>query len=111
MKVDCANGVGAPALSKLASHLKDTLVVQLANDDIVSRGKLNFECGADFVKLYQKAPPGLLLNIGERSCSLDGDADRIVFYYKNKGTNDFIQMMFSNSLMGTRLQHWLHPLL
>ena len=28
---------------------------------------------------------GIDLNIGDRCCSYDGDADRIVYYYKNKG--------------------------
>jgi phosphoacetylglucosamine mutase len=85
IKVDCANGIGALCLQKLASYLKDELNVELVNHDVITRGKLNFECGADFVKMYQKAPLGMTLLNNERSCSLDGDADRIVFYYQNKG--------------------------
>ena len=80
--VDCANGIGAPALRSLAKTLGDAfLVTNIVNDDTVSRGKLNSNCGADYVKLYQKAPQGTTIQPGQRWCSLDGDADRIVFYY------------------------------
>jgi phosphoacetylglucosamine mutase len=89
IKVDCANGIGAICLQKLASYLKNELNIELANHDVMSRGKLNFECGADYVKLYQKAPLGMKLLNNERSCSLDGDADRIVFYYQNEGNCQF----------------------
>ena len=45
-------------------------------------GILNKDCGADFVKTGQKAPVGLEMKDGERYCSLDGDADRLVYYYQ-----------------------------
>lgn len=46
------------------------------------------KCGADHVKVHQKPP----LNLPEsdqdtkirKYCSLDGDADRIVYYYLEK---------------------------
>lgn len=42
---------------------------------------MNYQCGADYVKTQQKAPPGIEL-IGEGLyCSFDGDADRIIFYF------------------------------
>nr|KAJ3418308.1 Phosphoglucomutase-3 [Polyrhizophydium stewartii] len=82
LHVDAANGVGAPALRELAATIGDQhLGVVIANDDIATRGKLNHNCGADFVKISQKAPEGIDLKPGQRWCSLDGDADRIVFYY------------------------------
>lgn len=90
IKVDCANGVGALALKSLMEQLKDEINIDLVNTDVLSRGKLNHQCGADFVKLYQRAPVGMELLLGEKSCSLDGDADRIVFYYKDKGKCIFI---------------------
>lgn len=58
----------------------------LSHDDVVSPGVLNFECGADFVKMYQKAPKGVELPADARACSLDGDADRIVFYFTSNGS-------------------------
>lgn len=59
------------------------------------------QCGADYVKLHQCAPNGeihftnftitakLLIGItlepGQRYASLDGDADRVVFFYEDSG--------------------------
>lgn len=40
-----------------------------------------FQCGADFVKSQQKFPTGLPTDPKARCCSVDGDADRIVYYY------------------------------
>lgn len=44
---------------------------------------LNYLCGADYVKTSQRLPPSLrsLLEPGQRGCSLDGDADRLIYYY------------------------------
>ncbi|KAJ3093248.1 Phosphoacetylglucosamine Mutase [Physocladia obscura] len=84
--IDGANGIGAPAMEKLAKHLGGALAYEVANGDTVSKGKLNFECGADFVKIKQIAPSGITLKDGQRACSLDGDADRIVFYFFENGT-------------------------
>ncbi|KAJ8941080.1 hypothetical protein NQ318_003261 [Aromia moschata] len=38
-------------------------------------------CGADFVKSQQTFPKGLPVEINAKCCSVDGDADRIVYYY------------------------------
>lgn len=39
------------------------------------------QCGADFVKTQQRAPPSSKAAPGERCASLDGDADRVVYYF------------------------------
>src|SRR6266498_4674864 len=39
------------------------------------------QCGADFVKTNQRAPPSSKAHPLERWCSLDGDADRLIYYY------------------------------
>lgn len=39
------------------------------------------QCGADYVKTNQRAPPSSKAGPGDRCCSLDGDADRIVYYF------------------------------
>ncbi|CAG8546771.1 6583_t:CDS:10 [Ambispora leptoticha] len=84
IKVDAANGVGAPKLRELAKFIdEDILDVEVINDDIDTRGKLNFQCGADFVKTQQRVPLGLVLPAEQRAASLDGDADRIVYYYND----------------------------
>lgn len=76
--VDCANGVGALAFQQIldqwASH-KDA--VKLVND---GAGDLNKNCGADFVKISQAPPCGVDLKEGMRMTSLDGDADRVVYF-------------------------------
>ncbi|XP_022593645.1 phosphoacetylglucosamine mutase isoform X2 [Seriola dumerili] len=77
--VDGANGIGALKVLEMESHLKSELQISLFNDG--SKGKLNHQCGADFVKVQQKPPTGIKINPGERCCSFDGDADRIVYYY------------------------------
>lgn len=83
MRVDCANGVGAIAAFELLKHLGGTLQLNLENEDHRTPGKLNNDCGADYVKTMQKLPPTLdnVLAPGQRGCSLDGDADRLIYYY------------------------------
>lgn len=81
--VDCANGVGAIVGKKLAQQLGDAFSIILTNTAIDTFGALNNTCGADFVKTQQKLPPSLasMLKPGQRACSLDGDADRLMYYY------------------------------
>ncbi|KAI8875261.1 Phosphoacetylglucosamine mutase [Backusella circina FSU 941] len=82
LHVDCANGVGAPKLRELIQHISsDVLSVDVVNDNITSLGQLNKNCGADYVKTNQRAPPSISITAGDRCCSYDGDADRIVYYY------------------------------
>lgn len=83
MLIDCANGVGAPTAEKLATFLGPSLSLTLANTAITTEGALNNACGADYVKTSQKLPPSLAgqLKPGQRACSLDGDADRLIYYY------------------------------
>ena len=88
--VDCANGVGS---LKLKQFLFDkfprefTSHFQFINDDWEHPEMLNRECGADFVKTNQCLPRGVDVNSlkGALCCSLDGDADRIVFYFIDEG--------------------------
>ncbi|CAG8596670.1 31162_t:CDS:10 [Gigaspora margarita] len=81
--IDAANGVGAPKLKELAEWINkinnNVLKVIIINDDINSQGKLNFQCGADYVKTGQKPPYGLVLDTKQRAASLDGDADHRTF--------------------------------
>ncbi|RIA97941.1 hypothetical protein C1645_751212 [Glomus cerebriforme] len=80
--IDAANGVGAPKMRELAKHIgNDNLEVILINDDYTTQGKLNYQCGADFVKTGQKLPFGCSIKYQDRAASFDGDADRIVYYY------------------------------
>lgn len=55
--MDGANGIGALKLREMERHLKKELQVSLCNDG--TNGKLNHQCGADFVKVQQKPPTGV----------------------------------------------------
>jgi len=80
--VDCANGVGGPKLRELKKYLgEEVLDLVITQDDVCDPEMLNRQCGADFVKTFQKPPPGTKLVPFERHASLDGDADRIIYYY------------------------------
>ncbi|KAK7906927.1 hypothetical protein WMY93_015539 [Mugilogobius chulae] len=79
LSLDGANGIGALKVREMERHLAKELQISLFNDG--SHGKLNYQCGADFVKVQQKTPTGFEIKPGERCCSFDGDADRIVYYY------------------------------
>ncbi|KIJ21797.1 phosphoacetylglucosamine mutase [Paxillus involutus ATCC 200175] len=81
--IDCANGVGALAAKILNHHLGESLNLELVNTATESSEKLNKDCGADYVKVNQELPPSLtsVLQHGQRGCSLDGDADRLIYYY------------------------------
>lgn len=81
--IDCANGVGAHAGAKLIEYLGDSFPLVLENTTTSTPGTLNESCGADFVKTMQRLPPTLanLMKPGQRACSLDGDADRLMYYY------------------------------
>uniref|UniRef100_A0A8C3KKQ5 Phosphoacetylglucosamine mutase n=1 Tax=Calidris pygmaea TaxID=425635 RepID=A0A8C3KKQ5_9CHAR len=81
LKIDCANGIGALKLSEMEPYFPKEVQIHLYNDG--TKEKLNHLCGADFVKVHQKPPRGLDMNPNERCCSFDGDADRIVYYYKD----------------------------
>ncbi|XP_059177328.1 phosphoacetylglucosamine mutase-like [Physella acuta] len=81
--LDLANGVGALKIQELNNYINDVLKITSCNDG--TSGKLNYQCGADFVKVNQRAPVGMTLEPGMRCASFDGDGDRIVYYYK---TND-----------------------
>ncbi|RAL65133.1 hypothetical protein DID88_001239 [Monilinia fructigena] len=82
--VDCANGVGGPKLDELIKYLpKGILDIKVINDDVLKAENLNHECGADFVKTKQRAPPSSRAGNNDRCCSLDGDADRIIYYFND----------------------------
>lgn len=83
LMIDCANGVGAPIAARLAEYLGASLPLVLENASITTPGALNNACGADYVKTTQKLPPSLAgrLQPGQRGCSLDGDADRLMYFY------------------------------
>ncbi|KDQ16779.1 hypothetical protein BOTBODRAFT_106575 [Botryobasidium botryosum FD-172 SS1] len=83
--VDCANGVGYVALKQFAEYLGPAITFIPMNNDLENAAALNSDAGADYVKTNQKFPPSIapVLAPGQRACSLDGDADRLIYYYLN----------------------------
>lgn len=76
--IDCANGVGFIALSKLNELWN--LKMNLVNTKIYNYNLLNHESGSDYVINEQLLPYDNKFN-NMLGCSLDGDADRFIFYY------------------------------
>ncbi|KAM9840181.1 phosphoacetylglucosamine mutase [Aulostomus maculatus] len=105
LTVDGANGIGALKVREMEKHLKRELQISLFND---GKGKLNHQCGADFVKVQQKPPTGIEMNAGKRCCSFDGDADRIVYYYS--GADGQFQLLDGDK-MSTLISTFLKELL
>ncbi|XP_046421904.1 phosphoacetylglucosamine mutase [Neodiprion fabricii] len=83
--LDGANGVGAIAVREFQKYLGDSIQIELYND---GSGKLNYMCGADFVKVQQTQPMNVPQQQNVRCASIDGDADRVVYYYTD-GQNKF----------------------
>ncbi|XP_022097664.1 phosphoacetylglucosamine mutase-like [Acanthaster planci] len=80
LSLDGANGVGALKIQQMCQHFNNKLKISVYNDG--THGQLNDRCGADFVKVQQKPPYGMPLEeAGQKCVSLDGDADRIVYYF------------------------------
>lgn len=82
--VDCANGVGAIVMKYLKTQksLVSLFPFEIIND---GDGTLNHLCGADFVKTTLNSP----VNCNKpdtRYASIDGDADRIVYYFLDPDT-------------------------
>ncbi|XP_045455505.1 phosphoacetylglucosamine mutase [Melitaea cinxia] len=78
--VDGANGVGGKKLNIIKKTLDGELDLVLYNLG-GNGGKLNLNCGADYVKVSQKPPVGVEHAPFQRVASLDGDGDRLVYYY------------------------------
>uniref|UniRef100_A0A1I7TPH3 Phosphoacetylglucosamine mutase n=1 Tax=Caenorhabditis tropicalis TaxID=1561998 RepID=A0A1I7TPH3_9PELO len=80
--VDCANGVGAPRFRDLMKEIpSDYLEVEFRNEN----GRLNHQCGADFVKIKQELPENFDGIQEPKSASFDGDADRLIYFRSKKG--------------------------
>lgn len=75
--IDCANGAGSEVMKQIQKFLKQELPFELIN---VGGGVLNESCGADHVKTILKPPVGAT-DPKKRYASLDGDADRLVYFY------------------------------
>ncbi|KAH9363104.1 hypothetical protein HPB48_014114 [Haemaphysalis longicornis] len=106
IRLDGANGVGAMKIKSLLPHLGGLLKIETFNDG--SEGRLNHMCGADFVKVYQKAPEGIPLDVGVRCVSFDGDADRVVYFYHDE---NFVFHLLDGDKIATLIASYIKELL
>eukprot|EP00753_Platysulcus_tardus_P020926 PLAT8472.1.p1 GENE.PLAT8472.1~~PLAT8472.1.p1 ORF type:complete len:552 (-),score=215.64 PLAT8472.1:106-1761(-) len=79
--LDCAYGVGALKVAPLVEALGGAVDIIVRNG--VGEGELNAGCGAEHVQKRRLPPAGAdeESDGGKRLASLDGDADRLVYYY------------------------------
>lgn len=77
--IDCANGVGYVTMQNLSNEprFSKRLHAKLIN---TGEGILNKSCGADYVKTKLLAPIEAT-ETNRRYAALDGDADRVVYFY------------------------------
>jgi len=79
--VDGANGIGALAIVRMGEVIgRENLLLDVRN--AVGDGPVNEGCGAEIVQKGQVPPCGVdaSSDANKLLCSLDGDADRIVFH-------------------------------
>lgn len=110
--IDTANGIGGPKMEKMLKFWNFRDKVSLINNDWMNPTLLNKDCGADYVKTNQKLPANVQNDVNDGitlHCSFDGDADRVVFYYKDIKNNfhlldgDKISTLFAK-FIGSQLQ-------
>ena len=75
--------MGTQAVAEISQYLGEKLQLLPYNTAASAEGALNNACGADYVKTTQRLPPSLhgVLKPGQRACSFDGDADRLMYFY------------------------------
>lgn len=85
---DGANGVGARKMLQFLKRMNNCLNVEVFNH---GDGKVNHECGADYVKIKQ-TPPANMPDVEPytRCCSVDGDADRIVYFFLDENKKFYL---------------------
>ena len=89
LDLDCANGVGAIAARDFIEVVSPQILkINIYCDNTENAQLLNLNCGADFVKVQQKSPESLPGTKLRRCVSFDGDADRVVYYYTERGNED-----------------------
>ncbi|KAK9060467.1 hypothetical protein SSX86_021171 [Deinandra increscens subsp. villosa] len=95
--VDCANGVGGEKLQVLKEKL-NWLEVEIRNSG--KEGILNEQVGADYVQKDKIAPQGFgPADVGIRCASLDGDADRLVYFTVIPNGNNQINLVDGDKIL------------
>lgn len=96
--VDGANGVGGGKLECLMNML-DGLVIEVRNNG-KGGGILNEGVGADYVQKEKVVPQEFGSNdVGMRCASLDGDADRLVYFIVPSASSDNIVLVDGDKIL------------
>ncbi|KAH0462810.1 hypothetical protein IEQ34_010385 [Dendrobium chrysotoxum] len=99
LMVDGANGVGGDKLEQLKTLLMG-LQIQVKNTSKQGDGILNEGVGADYVQKEKVAPRCFGPNdIGLRCASLDGDADRLVYFRISKINSSSIDLVDGDKIL------------
>ena len=111
--VDCANGVGASKFARLVDATRAAgapLNVALRNDASLNKaGSLNKDVGADYVQKERRFPKhgGFdELPVGAKCVSVDGDADRLVYFYRDASSDESVRLLDGDkiaALVATRV--------
>lgn len=97
--VDGANGVGAKKLYTLQQFLEG-IEVNIRNSGREGEGGLNESVGADFVQKEKITPSGFGGDdVGKRCASLDGDADRLVYFYISSPEKKGVELIDGDKIL------------
>lgn len=97
--VDGANGVGGEKLEELKKMLTG-LEIEVRNTGKKGEGVLNDGVGADFVQKDKVLPDGFGPgDVGVRCASLDGDADRLVYFRATSTCNSSIELIDGDKIL------------
>lgn len=81
--LDCANGIGSKVMMGVKESMPQSTLT-LINTNWEQHSSLNHKCSSDFVCTYKELPHPHEIKAYTNPilrASLDGDADRVVFYY------------------------------
>ena len=105
--IDCANGIGSKVCKSISGNEKKLI---LKNTDWETPTKLNDQCSSDFVCTFRKEPfpANTLYMLG---ASLDGDADRSVFFSRKLTLDDDEFALFDGDDMSALIALYIITLL
>ena len=81
--IDCANGIGSTIMKEI---IKKKVNIRCINNDTIMYQKLNCNCGSEYV-FNNKRIPENIYDKDKLYASLDGDADRVIFYFYSYNLN------------------------
>ncbi|CAL4952390.1 unnamed protein product [Urochloa decumbens] len=97
--VDGANGIGGVKLEQIKAELSGLDII-VRNSGKEGEGILNHLCGADFVQKERVTPHGFgPEDVGVRCASLDGDADRLVYFQMSSSSDNKVDLVDGDKIL------------